>query len=205
MANGNGADKGVSAVGYAASVAVVFCVVLMAFCGGRDDLARDYRTLDPVLVQPSGGVDGGAGPLSAREYVDLQLDIYAQREIMQLRFASILLALLCVSTGVGLLLAASASPGAMTVERLTKRRLLPDVQNRLDVGTVEETETSPTLGTPAVGLLLVIIGALVVLLAPRGPAPREERARAAEPPREAVDAGTPPAQTPAVDAGVPAH
>lgn len=171
-------------------VAVLLAALLVpAFRDSGTVLASLDNDLKPELM----GANGAEGRLRPDEYVQLKLLVSEQRQLQQVRFAAILLALLCVCAGVGLLLSfADASWAAMTVERTTTRKLPDDAQAHLGVGRMEQTETSPTLGPPVVGLLLVVIGALVVLFAPRGSAPREERARASAVPHAAGDAGVTP-------------
>lgn len=171
-------------------VAVTLAVVLVLVFGESGTvLASLDNDLKPELM----GANGAETRLGPEEYVQLKLLVSEQRQLQQVRLVAILLALLCVCAGVGLLLSfADASWAAMTVERTTTRELPADAQAHLGVGSMEQTETSPTLGPPVVGLLLVVIGALMVLLAPRSSVPREERARASEVPHEAGDAGVTP-------------
>ncbi|MBZ4420231.1 hypothetical protein [Myxococcus sp. RHSTA-1-4] len=124
---------------------------------------------------------GAVKPLSPDECVRLQ-QVMTTREATRSSHAALAFALVCASAGLGILLysAASASTRVTWV-----------------------TDEQPALGPGTVGLILVVIAALVVLLAPRNAArllnPPKEPARTedktwaerAPPPKDAgADAGT---------------
>lgn len=191
----SGADRGATTAGYSAGVAgLLFVMLLLAFCGISVDLDGLNQSLGKELMGP----DGGAEVLTPQAYAKLRLQISEHREVRVLRYASILVALACVSIGVGLLLGSthpsSAEPPSGTSS-----------EHEHGHGTQEKTEMGePTLGPRVAGLILVVIGALVVLLAPRHTTiPWEGRAQSPDALRTTGDAGAPAVQAQGADAGTP--
>jgi len=162
-----------------ASVAVGL-VVLLAWihvCDFHESATVLDRLYGDIKLDGTSG-HGGEKRLTPVEYVHLKLTLSEQRQILQLRLATILFGLICGAVGGGLLLLVAAPGSKVTDPRFH-----------------------------ASGLILIVVGALVVLLAPRNKAPSldELQSSSAAAP-ETPDAGSPPpAQDAGSDAGVQAQ
>ena len=165
-----------SAIG---ATALALCMLLLGMsCQGCADVGDINDQLRTGYTE----ADGGVRPLSAREYVQLRRVVAVHQEVTWLATASIVFGICCGAVGLVILARAAWAD-------VTRGTPGPD--------------EAQAFGPRAVGLMLVVVGALVVLLTPRNKPPSLEELSWASALPESRDAGASPTQAPGTDAGLP--